>query len=191
MGLSFSNHLIIHLFSIIASPALKVTRGAGANLIYPQANVGLHPSRNFITGPHREITIGTRTRTHSCSQSRAQFLDGGKKLENLRKTHTDPGRTCKLHSKRPQAWAHPRNLTDYSLVDNQSCQPKRSSLGSYVADKKKTLTLKHTIQRLMFYSYFKSEYVTQSSTLIFLFQKRDLCELFLGVNAPCKERLQH
>lgn len=49
---------------------------------------------------------------------------------------------------------------------------------------KKTLTLKHTIQRLMFYSYFKREYVTQSSTLIFLFQKRDLCELLLGVNAP-------
>lgn len=137
MGLSFSNHLTIHLFSIIASPALKVTRGAGANLIYPQAKVGLHPSRNFITGPHREITIGTRTRTHSCSQSRAQFLDGGKKLENLRRTHTDPGSTCKLHSKRPQARAHPRNLTDYSLVDNQSSKPKRSSLGSYVADKKK------------------------------------------------------
>lgn len=76
------------------------------------------------------------TRTHSCSQSRAQFLDGGKKLENLRRTHTDPGRTCKLHSKRPQARAHPRNLTDYSLVDNQSSKPKSSSLGSYVADKK-------------------------------------------------------
>lgn len=186
MGLSFSNHLTIHLFSIIASPALKVTRGAGANLIYPQAKVGLHPSRNFITGPHREITIGTRTRTHSCSQSRAQFLDGGKKLENLRRTHTDPGSTCKLHSKRPQARAHPRNLTDYSLVDNQSSQPKRSSLGSYVADKKKnTHTQAHNSEAYVFYSYFKSEYVTQSSTLIFLFQKRDLCELFLGVNAPC------
>lgn len=168
----------------MASPALKVTRGAGANSIHPQATVGLHP----ITGPHWETTISTRTRTrtrtHFHSQSRAQVLDGEKKLENLRRTHTDPGKTCKLHSKKPRPGAPPRDLTNYSLLDHQSFKPKSSSLSSYVADKK-TFTPKHTIQRLMFYSSFKSKYATQSSTQIFLFQKRDLCKLFLSSNTPC------
>jgi len=39
------------------------------------------------------------------------FLDGGRKLENLERTHANMGRTCRLHTERPQPGIEPGTLS--------------------------------------------------------------------------------
>jgi len=39
------------------------------------------------------------------------FLDSGSKLEYLERTHTYTGRTCKLHTERPQPGVEPGTLS--------------------------------------------------------------------------------
>lgn len=49
----------------------------------------------FIAGPHREKKTTIRSLTHTCGQSRVHltgvFLECGRKLEDLERTHTDTG----------------------------------------------------------------------------------------------------
>jgi len=64
--------------------------------------------RQSITGPHRDKQPNTLTFTPKDNLELSinltcMFLDGGKKPEYPERTHPYTGRTCKLHTERPQA----------------------------------------------------------------------------------------
>ena len=98
-------------------PSIFYTRlirrsGRGGAEGYPSGHRGTPwTGRQFITGPHTQDKQ-PHTRSHSHSLLRTilelpinltcMFLDGRRRPEYLERTHTYIGRTCKLHTERPQ-----------------------------------------------------------------------------------------
>jgi len=74
--------------------------------------------RQSITGPHRDKQPQRKTTSqiYTLRDNFApinltfMFLDSGKKPEYLERTHAYMGRTCKLHTERPQSGLEPGTL---------------------------------------------------------------------------------
>ena len=95
--------------------------------------------RQSITGPHRDKRD---KQPHTCSHSLQgtnletpinltfMFLDGGKKPEYPERTHAYTGRTCKLHTERPQLGVEPETLSLWGNGANHhtTMQPDMNSM---------------------------------------------------------------
>jgi len=71
--------------------------------------------RQSITGPHRDkqphtLTLTPKDNLESPVNLTCMFLDGGRKPEYPERTHAYTGRTCKLHTERPQPGVEPGTL---------------------------------------------------------------------------------
>jgi len=95
--------------------------GAGA---YPSghwARGGVHPGQVASPSQGHTETNETNNHTHAHSLLRTilespinltcMFLDGGRKPEYPERTHGYTGRTCKLHTERPQLGVEPGTLS--------------------------------------------------------------------------------
>ena len=75
--------------------------------------------RQSITGPHRDkrdkqlhtLTFTPKDNLESPINLTCMFLDSGRKPEYPERTHAYTGRTCKLHTERPQAGIDPGTLS--------------------------------------------------------------------------------
>ena len=99
------------------NPSVGSRGGAGA---YPSghgARGRVHPEQ--VASPSQGHTeTNNHTRSHSLLRTiletpinpTCMFLDGGRKPEYPEKTHAYTGRTCKLHTERPQPGVEPGTL---------------------------------------------------------------------------------
>ena len=104
------------------------------HFLYPLNRVvgGLEPipagkpwtGHQSITGPHRDKQPHTRSQSllrtilETPINPTCMLLDGGRKPEYPERTHAYTGRTCKLHTERPQVGVGPGTLSLWGVGDN-------------------------------------------------------------------------
>ena len=112
-----SIHPLIHPFFYICLIRRSGRGGAGAYPSAHRARGWVHPVRVASPSQGHTETNETNNHTHSHSLLRTifdspinltcMFLDGGRKLEYPERTHAYTGRTCELHTERPQPGVEP------------------------------------------------------------------------------------
>jgi len=104
-------------------PFFKPAIGSGGAGAYPSchwARGGVHPgqlaspSQGHIETNETQpctLTLTPKDNLESPINLTCMFLDGGRKLEYPERTHAYTGRTCKLHTERPQVGVKPGTLS--------------------------------------------------------------------------------
>ena len=110
----------IHPFSIPSNPSVGSRGGwSPSQRSSDERRVTPWTGRQSITGPHRDkrdkqphtITLTPWDNLESPVNLTCMFLDGGRKPEYPERTHAYTGRTCKLHTERPQVGVEPGTLS--------------------------------------------------------------------------------
>jgi len=90
----------IHPFSILLNPIQDHGETGGYPSCY-QAKSKVHPGQQSIAGPCT-LTLTRRVNAESSVNLTCMIVDGGRKLEYQQRINACTGKTCKLHTERPQ-----------------------------------------------------------------------------------------
>ena len=96
-----------------------------------QLSLGKRQGHQSITGPHRDkwdkqphtLTLTPQDNLETPINLTCMFLDGGRKLEFLGRTHAYTGRTCTLHTERHQLGIKTGSLLLWVLTTRPPCSP--------------------------------------------------------------------